>query len=51
MQLLVGPYALSGINKIVSGRSLMAGSLRSPEADRNGERGAYPDADRHDGYG
>src|SRR5690349_576191 len=29
MQLLVGPYALSGMNKIVSGRSLIAGSQRS----------------------
>ena len=27
MQLFVGPYALSGMNKIVSGRSLITGSL------------------------
>ena len=27
MQLLVGPYALSGMNKIVNGRSLITGSL------------------------
>src|SRR5215472_14771475 len=33
MQLLVGPYALSGMNKIVSGRSLMVGSCAALESD------------------